>query len=317
MERGENIIRSYEANSRIAYSELGKDFNKGWNNWGNALYKGRWASIYTDKEMIDDIFTKRIEGKFDKEKTLKIADFGGGDGFLLHTIIEKLKKDGVDSVGINIDESLSKDGKTLNQWRKNRDNLNEEIKEKTMGLAMDFVNGNEKGESVELKENSIDVGLMRYVIQYTGEKARKKMLDEVYKYIKPSGKLYCLWPGEQSDEQAAAINSLWSRFANISQGADPEEFLKEKWYPTIEEINRDAQATGFIVSEIKEIKELESRYSLESLTNGSRFEKFTPDQKNKLRYAFEELHEKYPNFIDKDNYRHPIIIASLEKPVST
>ena len=315
MERGGDIIQSYEANSRVAYSELGRDFNKEWNNWGNALYKGRWASIYTDREMINDVFIKRIEGEFSKGKTLKIADFGGGDGFLLHTIIEKLEKDGIGSIGINIDASLAKDGKTLNQWKKNRDNLSREIKEKTIGLAMDFVDENKKNEAVELKENSIDVGLMRYVIQYTGEKSRVKMLNEIYKYIKPSGKLHCLWPGEHSDEQAEAINCLWGRFASISQGVDSEEFLKEKWYPTTKEISRDAQMAGFRISEIKEIEELESRYSLESLTNGSRFKKFTSEQKNKLRSAFEELHEKYPNFIDNDNYRHPIIIASMEKPV--
>jgi len=94
MERGGDIIQSYEANSRVAYSELGRDFNKEWNNWGNALYKGRWASIYTDREMINDVFIKRIEGEFSKGKTLKMRILAGAMAFCYTRLLKSLKKTG-------------------------------------------------------------------------------------------------------------------------------------------------------------------------------------------------------------------------------
>lgn len=314
IKKDSDVINKYEDNCKIAYAELGKNTDRNWDSWGAGKYKGEWTSIYTDKEIIRNCFTEKIKADFADKNNVRILDLGGGDGFVLNTVVSQLDESGeLLAVGANVDKGLF-EGKTKNQWEINKLALENKLKKRTIKMPFDFVS---EKEEINIKPNSIDAEIMRFVIQYSGSETRKKMLRAAYEYLKPGGKLYCLWPGEKTIKQAEAINKLWSEWVEISQGINSQQFLKEKWYPTLEEVEKDARNAGFTPIEIKEVEEIEARFSVESMSNGSRFGKLNFEQKEKLKSTFLELNKQYPGIIEKDNYRHPILFAVLEKAIET
>lgn len=308
----EKVIKAYEKNVAVSYSKLEWAIDeKWWDKRWSALYKWERTSMYTDPNIIHDLYTSKIINDFPNKKIIKIADFGWGDGFMWNTIIKQLDEKWMTGICVNIDQSLS--GTTGNQevkWRflQNREEM-WALKRNTIGIWKNFVD-----EKINIKENSIDCAIMRYSLQYSGNELRRTMLQEIFRYIKPWGKLYCLWPWATSDEQAIAINKPRWEFWKITLWINPADFLKNKRLPSIQQVESDSLAAGFDVIKSWECEDFVSMYSLEWITNWSRFKKFTPEQKEKFKSFMQELQKEYPQFIETEEYyKNPNIFIVLEK----
>lgn len=140
------------------------------NDETDRLFQGATASIvFKDvgrTETIHEIYGKStqyfagiITGILDKNKNHTFADFGGHKGELLQSVMDQLSDYNLQTVGIDIDAHLQEN--TIAQ-RKIPANLS----------------------NIPLESNSIDFGMMRYVLQWNALEDQKKILEEINRVTK-------------------------------------------------------------------------------------------------------------------------------------
>lgn len=310
----DDVIKMYEWKVVNSYSTLGVSENgELWNNRWECLYNWTHTSMYNNKKIINDLYTENILKDFANKKTpLRIADFWWWDWFVLNTIIEQLQSKWITAIGANIDQSLKVwwNEAVRSKYQKNKEELWNK-KRQVIWIGADFL---EERNEIHIKENSLDCIVMRYSLQYSGNEKRKKMLEEIIKYLKPGGKVYCLWPWATSDEQAIAINKPRWEFAKITEGIDSDLFLQGKRLPSLQQVEKDSLAAGFKIIQSWECENFISMYSIEWITNWSRFKKFKPEQKEKFENFMRQLHKEYPKHIENEKmYKNPNMFIILEK----
>jgi len=106
-------------------------------------------------EFFADIIRKNLK----PDKEYKIADLGCYGGELLQNIINLLPKYEFKTIGIDRKENLEKNKMTKNK------------------IAADL-------EQVPLEDKSVDVAIMRYVLQWNAKEKQEKILTEVARIIK-------------------------------------------------------------------------------------------------------------------------------------
>lgn len=301
----------HEKHSVRPYSELGRGQDYV-NNWGTILYKGEPRSLYLDEEIAKEVFTDEITASLGEPsgKFVRIADFGGADGALIRTVMGQLREQGYEVAGAIVDASL-KEGKTKESWEQYRAK-NPDVADKIIAIPANFIADQEQ---INLREESLDVILSRFVTQYFPESGRPGFFEAHARYLKDEGTLICEWPGPDNAEAEPALNDFWSGYAQIAQGIDPEEYRKVQHYPTREQVRLAAEDARLEVTKCEEVSDILFNVYEPMMANGSRFVELNEDQKAQLHQLYERLHEQHPNVFRYDeasgNLYYKLTISKL------
>ncbi len=276
----------------VAYGELGRGENV-INTWGVANYNGVPKSLYWDKDINREIFTKEILKRADKSKPVRIVDFGGAEGKLLREIFDDLRKNNIEPLGAVIDTQLEK-GKTKDAWDKYRFD-NPGARDKIIAISANFV---ENEDDINLHQESVDFAISRFVAQYNWH-TLSKFFSEQAEYLKSGGTLICEWPAAtENDEQL--INEFWPQYAGIVDGVDPSVYSETQYYPTVKKIKEVAESVGLKNVDCNLVDGLTFDVSEIAISNGSRFKKMDERQKAELRDLFINMTNKFPNLVSYD-----------------
>lgn len=300
MKKEPNFTNNYEDLVKREYGELEEEKL---GEWGTMEYKGKLVGD-NNPEYIKDIFTERILKDFqirevgmDKESI--IIDFGGSEGKVLDTVSAQLKEKGYTGIkGVNL-----------------------EFIEERLQIMKDKYSSELSGvrgtlEKLPFKNNSVDIGIMRRVLQYFNKEEQKKILENVYKCLKPGGKIIIHGPGAATNEEIDDVNNFSAEVIGTITNHSPQEILKRKHLPSCDEMKKVAEEIGFAIKEM----EIPSQEILSTESWASRF-KISEDQLNKLNEIHRQGKEKYPHlkFTESENkiyviWNHPLYV--LEKPLN-
>jgi SAM-dependent methyltransferase len=280
--------------------------------WAHSILNGEVVSLY-GPEIVQKYFTEAIVRYVDLErlKTVNIFDIGAGDGRVAKEIGLSLKS--LRPIFTLLEPSLSDPNSIIYQkYYKELYNPSHNIIPKKLEDFQPWVDFN---------QNSQDVVMSMFVIQYLANPQRVKLLLETqYKLLKPGGIAINLWVGANTQEESDWMSELWLEFDRIR---DPNvsnnsiKLLRKNWNQfDIEGFKTLILNTDFkIIKPTTDIKELQKWYNIEALTNGSRFKKIEiQSQINSMRSRLNNIQELYPEQIINSSIRLPIIHSILQKP---
>ncbi|MGY4884339.1 MAG: class I SAM-dependent methyltransferase [Nanobdellota archaeon] len=267
------VNRSYEDKIKKRYSEF-KDVGIG--TWNAVKFKGRFINMYSDKEMIRELFTNKIKSNFKEKKDLVIIDFGGGDGVLL-SIIKNQLKDCLNVEACNLDLNA----KSLEVCKIN----NPEIQTIKHDLLQPY------------KQGCADVILCRFVMQYQSKEEQLIILKNAYTTLKQGGLFFVLWP---SHPEKDFINNMEAETVSIITGKDKKLAKLSRYFPSIEEMTKNLEKAGFeILSSNKD--KIKQYYTVEGWTD--RFN-LTKDQEIQLTNLFNKYEKKFPDLFEVVEGKH-------------
>ena len=282
-----NFQSDYEKKVTTRYHELGEEDKSDLDIWGNAIYKGRPINFYNDQRFINNHFTGRIkEMGLDK---ITVVDFGGAEGHVLQEITQTLESEGIKVFPIDIDREKGA------------------IKKKKGNFAGLPANLN----YVPIIENSIDAGILRFVLQYNNKEDEKKILEEAYRTLKPGGRLIIMQDGAFKKEPGNAYNEFFAQASASQGGKTIEEIKKGRLFLSGEEMESMAEKIGFKVVEARELDEVESYLSPAAYK--SRFGSMSDEQYENLEKVFTEEEENNPDIFKDGRLKRPLIYLVLEK----
>ncbi len=139
---------------------------------GSSGYYGYFDNLREENESIE--FSYRLH-EYENFKGMKVLDIGCGNGYVL----SHYSRNGAKTTGID----LTITGIQLSKKRFNIENMNGS-----------FLNAN--GETLPFKNNSFDCVCSMGVLHHTPD--TKKALDEVYRVLKPGGRLILMFYNKNS-----------------------------------------------------------------------------------------------------------------------
>jgi hypothetical protein len=284
----------------VPYGELGKGESP-ISTWGIADYNGSHRNLYWDAEINQEIFTKEITQRTGVGKTVRIADFGGAEGKLIREIIEDLNSQNIKAVGAVVDPQL-KQGITREAWDSIVESKKSGEPTQVVGIASEI--GGNKDDNF-LREESLDVAMSRFVAQYNAGEKLPSFYQDQKKYLKDGGVLISEWPSTTETDEGM-VNEFWAQYARISNGTDPQEYIKKQHYHTVDQIRETAEQVGFKVVSCDLVDGLSLEVSEIAMSNGSRFKELDEGQKKELRQLYLDLASQHPDlvFYDIQNDRY-------------
>lgn len=301
-----DILTTYESNIK-PYSELGKESKKEWGSWGSILVTNldgskERASYYTDMRVIRRLFTQplieHLKETGDSHQKYKLADFGGGDGVLLHHINHQLRVEPatprVSSTLIDTDESKL-------------DIAKQKFPELETVKASIF--------ELPFKDDTFDLGVSRQVMQYfsgynwnwgmfglkgaeetvKSEQNQHKMLKEIYRVMKPDSLFELVYSGGYIDSpQNRNLSEFWNRITAARTGQNIEEVRNEREFTPGTTAELFAGEIGFDTVKAGEAGWIEWRITPESIFD--RFNISPNDPKAK------EIDKIFDSIVPSENY---------------
>jgi len=279
------FTNKYEKFVITSYSEFGKEKNN-LKNWGMAEYDGKVIEFYNNPEFIREYFSEPIlkhleEKNCDYSAKLNLVDFGGGDGILIKTLIDQLKKDGYTNInGLNIDYTL----KNLEKMRANNEKNLDQSDLKNIAVAQGDIL-----KELPLKDNSVDIGVSRHVLQYFGKEAQPEVLKNLYNSLKSDGILVMKWPGADNPGQSSILTDFYAQTLGVCTNESSEEVAKNKYFVSYQEVEEIAKKIGY-----KIVAGGKCRAKLRITGEGfsDRF-KLSPQQTEKMTKIFQEFYDRY------------------------
>lgn len=258
------VNRSYEAKVRKKYSEF-KEVGIG--TWNAVSFNGRWVNMYTDGELLQELFSKKIASHFKHiKKRLVILDFGGGDGTLTSIVSHQLMDD-FEIEAYNLD--LNKD--SLEICKRN----NPKLKIVEHNLLEEY------------KKDFADVILCRFVMQYQSREEQIKLIKNAYHSLKEGGLFFVLWPLHSNKKY---INDLEAEVVHIITGKDTETARNSRYFASRDEMADIMKDVGFEIIFSNE-DDLKQYYTVSGWAD--RFD-LTKEQEQQLGELFENYSKMYP-----------------------
>ena len=276
-----DFTKKYESFTRQTYSELGKE-KKTLADWGIGKYKGQLIEFYNDPVLIRDNFTNHIKNyiagmSIDRPT---VVDFGSGDGILINTVSNQLAQEGYEANGVNLD--MTEKSLRISQEK---------------NLEMPHV----LADALDLpfKNNSVDIGLSRSVLNYLGLDGQKKYLESIYNVLKQDGLFIVTWPGGHDNQKAENLTDFYAQITSIiTDDNDVEKIKNNKRLSSIEEISKMANEIGFAVMDSGDLG-VEIKYTTKGFSQ--RF-KMSQHQVKKI----EDIFKNWPsNFLSDDKKSYP------------
>jgi ubiquinone/menaquinone biosynthesis C-methylase UbiE len=204
-------VASYENQVRKSYSEFGQEgLDVG--HWGTMINKfsGERFNGYTDKEHINKTFVSPIlfwlSDNLVQNQQIKIADFGGDDGFLLNEVATGIRNDrqdlGIKGFVVDIDST----GKARIKFEKEK---KEGHRQEIEYVLADIT-------QTGLNESSLDVIISRMTTQYLDEGQQKRFLDEALRVLKENGLLIIETIADYTGNKE--YNRFWSEITKVISG---------------------------------------------------------------------------------------------------
>ncbi len=250
--------------------------------WGVAEYKGELVLCYVDPELIRNVFTNRIVENFrargiTPEQTVKIADFGGGDGVLLDTITRQLAEAGFDKVlGVNIDFTAKHLSTMKNKFMPEN---GEESDRKIYGVQGNLT-------EMPFREESFDAGYSRFVLQYLSKEKQPEAVGEMLSALKPGAELIIQWPiATETEEQSSLLDEFDANIDSTITGIPLENVRGKRHLTSLEEVRKIAEDLG-VTCNASFIEEFKMFMSAEIYAN--RFNIKDEDKLKKLEDIFND-----------------------------
>jgi SAM-dependent methyltransferase len=232
--------------------------NDQFDKWGSARYKEQWIDINTDKNLIEDVFTSEILSFLKERKSLRIADFGCGEGYVLNTILGQLKNEGIQVEATGVDNSQ----KAIVSLKEKFPEIN--------GAQADLLN-----LSDDVK--NIDVGIMRFTLQHFGKKEQSQVLENIYEALGMSGILIIMQNGSFENKAEEYDSDFLVEVNAIRSGSTVKEFKKIRYFPSALKLGETAEGIGFKIGKMVNLtneavgyispQAYTSRFSLDGVTN--------------------------------------------------
>ncbi len=275
--------QKYEDRIKKIYSELGTENKDSLDIWGNAIYKGEIVNIYTNTELIKEIFTNQIiDNEIDKKKPLKIVDFGSSEGYVIATTTSQLQEQGYTIIPVAID--INKQNLVL--LRKKYPDI-ETIEADLLDLP--------------LKKNSVDGGILRFTLPYFGKEKQSLVLEQIYNALVPQGKLCIFHDGGFSSKLGELYNEFFADATAAMGSWNLKQVKENRYFISSEELRQKAQNIGFGTFFSKDwTKKIISFLSPDSYA--SRFN-MNKEQLDTLYKIFEKWKKKDILPFDKDSLR--------------
>ncbi len=210
----EQNLATYESQVQKGYSEFGQEGLDA-QHWGTMIntFSGERFNGYSDKAHIIEVFVKPILSWLDRnmviERQIRIADFGGDDGFLLNEVSVGIRteRSEIDVTGVVVD--VDSTGKARVKFAQEKDEGHRN------GLDYFLADMTESG----LVAGSLDVVICRMAMQYLDEEQQGKFLAESCRVLRENGLLIIETIADYSDNEE--FNRFWSDItAVISKGSD-------------------------------------------------------------------------------------------------
>lgn len=223
----EDFTKKFEHTVATFYSEFNKKTEL--KNWGIAEYEGKNIEFYTNPDFIKEYFTEPIakhleKNNISKNANLNLADFGGGDGVLVKELITQLNKIGYKNInGVNIDYTY----KNLEKMDKNDDC-------KIIGIQGDT-------DQLPLKDNSVDIGVSRHLIQYFSKEKQPEILQNISNTLKPNSIFIMKWPGSDNPEQSPILTDFYAKLFGICVNRLSDKVAKNKYFVSYQEVEETAK----------------------------------------------------------------------------
>jgi ubiquinone/menaquinone biosynthesis C-methylase UbiE len=281
---------NYEKKVKTAYSELGQENLADPDIWGNAVMDGKNINIYHDPEFIKKNFSDLIvDHFFDSEQALSLVDFGGAEGHVIKIINEQLNNQGYKSVTpVDLDINLGS--------LRRRDS---ELPAVQSDLS-----------SLPLKADSVDAGILRFVLPYNTLVDQELILQNLYRVLKPGGRLIILQDGAYSGSEGENYNEFYAQASAAQSGQSVEEVKKSRYFSSGEELKGMATKAGLQVAEIKELTDVISYLSPQAYV--SRFKMDDSQQKN-LQQVFRDWEKSKKLEFDSGRLKRTLLRGILNK----
>ena len=261
MEKPEDFTRQRESNI-TAYSELTSGIEKEKltkDIWGVAEYKGQLISCYIDEEFARDSFTNRIIKNFTERgltpgETVKVVDFGGGDGALIDIVSRQLTEAGYKVVGVNLEMNADRFPVMKEKFMPANET---ETDRKIYGV---------RGTIIEkpIQTGSLDAGYSRFVLQYIPKERQPEAIREMLDILKPGGELVIMWPiAAETEDQASVMDDLDVNMDSIVLGKTPDEIKGKRHLTSLEEMRKIAEDLG-VSCDVGLVEDYTMFYSAES-----------------------------------------------------
>ena len=262
-------------------------------SWGSGLWEDAWINIYTDKRLINKLFTEPILETCSKGNQVVLADFGCGDGIVMKTINESLKKDYQANI-YNID----KNPEGIEQMQKSQDLEIHPVLEDLLNLPKE-----------PITKSYINHGTARFVIPYFSQEEQPELLNRFHQCLTPGGTMIILHDGPQHKEEGKLYNHFFNEINNVFRSKS------NNYYPSVEELVDNSKKIGYKINIAKELTEIQAWLSPRSYD--SRF-KLTEHQFTELNRIFKRGLDKkqLPFTIDCGTYRikRPLTYCIISKP---
>jgi SAM-dependent methyltransferase len=236
-----NKHESYEKKVQTAYSELGRENIADKDTWGNAVMDGQNINVYNDPNFIKkNISSPLLADHFDKNAQLTLVDFGGAEGHVLKSVTEDFRSQGYQHINpLDLDINSSNLQLVAAELSPTRSDL----------------------LSLPLKNDSVDAGILRFVLPYNIKKDQELILQNINQALKTGGRLVLLQDGAYNLEQGASYNEFYAQASAAQGGKSLAEIKGSRYFASGEELVEMAQKAGFKVSEARELSEIESYFS--------------------------------------------------------
>jgi SAM-dependent methyltransferase len=142
---------------------------------------------------------------------------------MINTIIQQLKEVGYEkAIGVNVDFTEKSLSKMKTDFLDKSDNLH--------GVQGDI-------SEMPIKENSVDIGISRYMLQYFGKEKQMQVLENMLATLKPNSKLIVQFPiASKTTKQAQLINEFYNTIDSLVTGKSIDETTENRYLPSLEDI---------------------------------------------------------------------------------
>lgn len=291
IERRLSTQETYEQKVKTGYSELGAEDKDNPDIWGNALWGGKNINIYTSPDFMKKFFTEPIAARHpDKEENKVVADFGGAEGTVLGTISQQLKEEGYRKITpVDLDVNLE-------SLKKKNQNL--------VGVKASLLD-------IPMKDNSVDAGVLRFVLPYNTKEKQEQILKDIAGSIKPGGVLVIFQDGGYSKDKGEKYDQFFAEASAAQAGKNVEDIKATRYFASGEEIIKMAERAGFEIIESRELSEVKSWLSPQAYV--SRFKMDEAQQVNSKK-VFDDWEKSQKINFENGRLERSLIYLVLEKP---
>jgi SAM-dependent methyltransferase len=273
MEKPEDFTKQRESNI-TAYSELTSGIEKEEltrDVWGVAEYKGELISCYIDEGLARDVFTNRIIKNFSERglipgETVKIIDFGGGDGALIDIVSKQLTEAGYKVVGVNLEMNEDRFPVMKEKFMPANEIETDRKIYGVQGTIIEKPTIKNPGifDKMPIQVGSLDAGYSRFVLQYIPKERQPEAIREMLAALKPGGELVIMWPiAAETEDQASVMDDLDVNMDSIVLGKNPDEIRGKRHLTSLEEMRKIAEDLG-VSCDVELVEDYMMFYSAES-----------------------------------------------------